>query len=133
MILNLRSESPTPKRSTVWLDGRLDAETYSQFDEAVRDVTPMVDNGGTLVLDLSGLEYISSAGLRSLAQLRKAMHDRDGRTLLLNPQPQVRKVFDIVKAVPVAEVFADIAELDQYLDLMQRQVTGRTDLQPTSE
>ncbi|MBB3227457.1 anti-anti-sigma factor [Luteibacter sp. Sphag1AF] len=125
MSLNLRSESPTPQRSMVWMDGRLDAETYAQFDEAMRDVTPMVDNGGTLVLDLSGLEYISSAGLRSLAQLRKAMHDRAGRTLLLNPTPQVRKVFEIVKAVPIAEVFADVAELDQYLDLMQKQVTAQ--------
>ena len=52
------------------------------------------------------------------------MHDRDGRTLLLNPQPQVKKVFEIVKAVPVAEVFASVTELDQYLDHMQRQITG---------
>ncbi len=90
----------------------------------MRDITPLVDNGGTLVIDLSALEYISSAGLRSLAQLRKQMHDREGRTLLLNPQPQVKKVFDIVKAVPVAEVFANVAELDQYLDHMQRQMTA---------
>jgi sigma-B regulation protein RsbU (phosphoserine phosphatase) len=34
----------------------------------------------------------------------------------------VRKVFDIVKAVPVNEVFASTEELDDYLDRMQRQV-----------
>jgi anti-anti-sigma factor len=124
MTLIVRSESPTTDRSTVWLEGRLDAATFAAFDEAMRDITPLVDNGGTLVVDLSALEYISSAGLRSLAQLRKQMHDRDGRTLLLNPQPQVKKVFEIVKAVPVAEVFANVAELDQYLDHMQRQMTA---------
>jgi anti-anti-sigma factor len=124
MTLIVRSESPIPARTTVWLEGRLDAETFGDLDEALRDITPLVDNGGTLVMDLSGLEYISSAGLRSLAQLRKQMHDRDSRTLLLNPQPQVKKVFEIVKAVPVAEVFASVAELDQYLDHMQRQITG---------
>ena len=124
MTLIVRSESPTPARTTVWLEGRLDAATFGDLDEALRDISPLVDNGGTLVIDLSGLEYISSAGLRSLAQLRRHMHDRDGRTLLLNPQPQVKKVFDIVKAVPVAEVFASVAELDQYLDHMQRQITG---------
>ncbi|PTR33332.1 anti-anti-sigma factor [Luteibacter sp. OK325] len=124
MTLIVRSESPIPARTTVWLEGRLDAETFGDLDAALRDITPLVDNGGTLVMDLSGLEYISSAGLRSLAQLRKQMHDRDGRTLLLNPQPQVKKVFDIVKAVPIAEVFASVAELDQYLDHMQRQITG---------
>ncbi len=124
MSLSIRSESPQPSRSTVWLEGRLDAATYLEFDDAMRDVTPMVDSGGTLVLDLSALDYISSAGLRSLALLRKQMRDRDGRTLLLNPQPQVKKVFDIVKAVPVAEVFASVAELDQYLDHIQRQMTA---------
>jgi anti-anti-sigma factor len=125
MTLIVRSESPTPERSTVWLEGRLDANTYSDLDEALRDITPMVDNNGTLVLDLSQLDYISSAGLRSLALLRRQMHDRGGRTLLLNPQPQVKKVFEIVKAVPVAEVFANVAELDQYLDHIQRQVAGQ--------
>jgi anti-anti-sigma factor len=124
MTLIVRSESPTPERSTVWLEGRLDAASFGEFDEALRDITPMVDNGGTLIVDLSALDYISSAGLRSLAQLRKQMHDRAGRVLLLNPQPQVKKVFEIVKAVPVAEVFASVAELDQYLDHMQRKITG---------
>lgn len=124
MTLIVRSESPTTDRSTVWLEGRLDAATFAAFDEAMRDITPLVDNGGTLVIDLSALDYISSAGLRSLAQLRRQLHDRDGRTLLLNPQPQVKKVFEIVKAVPVAEVFANVGELDQYLDHMQRQMTA---------
>lgn len=124
MTLTVRSESPTTDRTTVWLEGRLDAASFAAFDEAMHDVTPLVDNGGTLVIDLSALDYISSAGLRSLAVLRKKMHDREGRTLLLNPQPQVKKVFDIVKAVPVAEVFATVGELDQYLDHMQRQMTG---------
>lgn len=127
MTLTVRSESPTPERSTVWLEGRLDAETFASFDETMRDITPLVDNGGTLVLDLSALDYISSAGLRSLAVLRKQMRDRNGRTLLLNPPPQVRKVFDIVKAVPVAEVFASVAELDQYLDHIQKQLTSPRD------
>jgi len=124
MTLIVRSESPTPEHSTVWLEGRLDAASFGEFDEALRDITPLVDNGGTLIVDLSALDYISSAGLRSLAQLRKQMHDRAGRVLLLNPQPQVKKVFEIVKAVPVAEVFASVAELDQYLDHMQRKITG---------
>ncbi|MDR6938312.1 MULTISPECIES: STAS domain-containing protein [unclassified Luteibacter] len=124
MTLIVRSETPSTHRTVVWLEGRLDAANYAALDEALRDITPLVDNGGTLVVDLSALEYISSAGLRSLAQLRKSMHDRDARTLLLNPQPQVKKVFEIVKAVPIAEVFATVAELDQYLDHMQRQVSG---------
>ena len=52
------------------------------------------------------------------------MRARDGQTLLLNPQVQVRKVFDIVKAVPIKEIFQDMQELDQYLDQIQRKIMG---------
>ncbi|MHA6205586.1 STAS domain-containing protein [Dyella soli] len=122
MTLNLSTESESPQRITLKLHGRLDAQTFGEFDHAVLDVLPRVRDGGTVVLDLSALEYISSAGLRSIARIRKSMRARGGHTLLLNPQPQVRKVFDIVKAVPVAEVFANVEELDSYLDHIQRRI-----------
>jgi hypothetical protein len=50
------------------------------------------------------------------------MAKRAGRTVLVNAQPQVQKVFDIVKAVDLGAVFVSIEELDEYLDAMQRQV-----------
>ncbi|HET6553841.1 MAG TPA: STAS domain-containing protein [Dyella sp.] len=124
MTFSLSTESESPDRTTLHLHGRLDAQTFGEFDLAVLDLLPRVADGGTMVLDLSALEYISSAGLRSIAKIRKNMRARGGHTLLLNPQPQVRKVFDIVKAVPVNEVFANTQELDAYLDHMQRQITG---------
>jgi anti-sigma B factor antagonist len=40
-------------------------------------------------------------------------------------QPSVRQVFDIVKALPSVDVFADDAQLDAYLDKMQRQSPPR--------
>ena len=52
------------------------------------------------------------------------MRAHNGRTLLLNPQVQVRKVFDIVKAVPVKEIFQNAQELDEYLDRIQRKMLG---------
>lgn len=124
MTFRLNTESESPERTTLHLHGRLDAQTFNDFDRAMLDVLPRIAEGGTVVLDLSALEYISSAGLRSIAMIRKSMRARGGHTLLLNPQPQVRKVFDIVKAVPVHEVFANARELDKYLDHMQRQITG---------
>jgi hypothetical protein len=37
-------------------------------------------------------------------------------------QPPVQKVFDIVRALPAADIFQSTAELDAYLDAMQRRV-----------
>jgi hypothetical protein len=35
-------------------------------------------------------------------------------------QPQIRKVFDILNALPTLQVFTSIQELDAYLDAMQK-------------
>jgi anti-sigma B factor antagonist len=123
MTLNLHSEFPAPDRVVLQVGGRLDAMTFGELDEAMPALLQRLGDGGTVVIDLAGLEYISSAGLRSFAKIRRSMRARGGHTLLLNPQPQVRKVFDIVKAVPVSEVFTSTQELDAYLDRMQRHIT----------
>ncbi|GLQ47802.1 anti-sigma factor antagonist [Dyella lipolytica] len=122
MSFSVRSESSSPQRVTLHLQGRLDAMTFGEFDEAAVGVLQQMATGSTVVLDLSSLDYISSAGLRSVAKIRKAMRARSGYALLVNPQPQVRKVFDIVKAVPVSDVFSSVTELDNYLDRIQRQI-----------
>lgn len=124
MTFSLNIENESPIRTVFHLHGRLDAQTFNDFDLAMLDVLPRIPEDSTVVLDLSHLEYISSAGLRSIAKIRRHMRAHNGHTLLLNPQPQVRKVFDIVKAVPVNEVFANTRELDEYLDSMQRKIVG---------
>lgn len=103
---------------TVRVAGRLDTHTYQDLD--ARLGPELAGRHDTVVLDLAGLEYISSAGIRSIFNARKQMAGRGGRLLVLNAQPQVRKVFEIVKAVPVKEIFASVAELDAYLDEIQR-------------
>jgi hypothetical protein len=39
----------------------------------------------------------------------------------MNLQPQIKKVFEIINALPSLQVFATIEELDNYLTEMQRQ------------
>jgi anti-anti-sigma factor len=107
-----------PGRASVALRGRLDGSSTAEFD---RQLLPWLESPrvATLVLELSGLDYISSAGLRSIFRVRKVLSHRHGRLLLLNPQPQVQRVFDIVKAVPLSEIFESNEELDAYLDRLQ--------------
>ena len=45
----------------------------------------------------------------------------------MNLQPQIRKVFDIVSALPTMQVFKNIEELDEYLDVMQKKVKSGAD------
>lgn len=105
--------------------GKLDTTTSPQFDE---DVAPALTSGASIaVLDLADLSYISSAGLRSVFKARKMMESKGGSLLLVNVQPQVQKVFEIVKAMPVQTVFRSVTELDQYLDYMQKKVKDGAD------
>ncbi|WP_045760360.1 STAS domain-containing protein [Xanthomonas albilineans] len=123
--LSLQIDPAQDKRQRITLSGRLDTHTYQTLDEALAPLlaTPIT----TLVLDLSQLDYISSAGIRSIFKARKLLAARDGQVLVVNPAPQIRKVFDLVKAVPLNEIFTSIQELDDYLDEMQRRVVEQGD------
>jgi anti-anti-sigma factor len=102
--------------------GRLDTGTYPVLEERV-DVV-LRENPHTLVFDMEGLDYISSMGVRVIAKAQREMKAYNGKVILLNLQPQIQKVFDIIKALPSQQVFSSMGELDDYLDRMQRQVTG---------
>lgn len=102
--------------------GRLDTATYPVLEERVEVV--LRENPHTLVFDMERLEYISSMGVRVIAKAQKAMKAYNGKVALLNLQPQIQKVFDIIKALPSQQVFSTMEELDDYLDRMQRQFTG---------
>lgn len=123
--LRIALEGDGAKR-TCRLAGQLDTHTYQIADAALE---PALSDPGVqlLVLDLTGLEYISSAGLRTVFKARKAIGSRGGKVLVANPQPQIRKVFDLVKAVPFSEIFSSTAEADAYLDAMQKRVLSGED------
>lgn len=127
MTLEIDVAKPSDYRLVLNVRGRLDALSYATFDAIVQPLMAELAVGTTVLLDLSQLEYISSAGLRSIARVRKGTRALGGRALLLYPQPQVRKVFDIVKAVPVSEVFASTEELDAYLDGIQQRMLDDPD------
>jgi anti-anti-sigma factor len=103
--------------TTVELNGSLDTATAPDLERALAPVlsTPVKD----LVFDLTGLSFITSAGLRVLTSVRKQLAARGGAALFFNPQPQIREVFEIVKALPGIAIFRNDAEMDAYLTTRQ--------------
>ena len=120
MELQIRIDPAINGNQKVVLGGRLDTHSYDELDRRLAPV--LASDIRSLVLDLAELEYISSAGVRSIFKARKALATRNGKVLVLNPQPQIKKVFDVVKAVPLNEIFTSTQEADAYLDMMQRKV-----------
>lgn len=112
--------SHDPRGTTLKISAQLDADTAPQMAPVISQLRQSPPN--ILILDLKDLTYISSAGLRCMFQMKKLVNAELGRLVISQPTPQVQKVFDIVKAVPVQSVFTSEVELDAYLDKMQRQI-----------
>jgi len=73
------------------LEGRLDTTTSPELEKELDDVLDGVEE---LIMDFSNLEYISSAGLRVLLSVHKALHNK-GRMKVVNPNEIVREVFEV--------------------------------------
>jgi len=116
-MLNIHIQDGRPLTKTVALEGRLDTDTVADFDKEMEYL--MGSAVRVLVFDMAKLDYISSAGLRSLFRAQKDLKSRGGKALMVHLQPQVKKVFEIVKTVDLETVFRNLAELDDYLDAMQ--------------
>jgi anti-anti-sigma factor len=98
--------------------GSIDAHTYAVLEEKVDET--LAQQPDVIIFDMEFADYISSTGIRVLLKTKKALKETDGRMVFINLQPQIKKVFDILKAIPSLKVFASIEELDRYLDVMQK-------------
>ena len=83
------------------LTGRLDTVTSPELEGALKGC---VDEAQSLTLDFSGLEYISSAGLRVLLSAQKRMSGKDGMKIV-HVNETVMEIFDVTG-------FADILTIE---------------------
>lgn len=117
--------------TVIKLDGQLDGQNYQDLITKAQEVYKA--GARDLLLDLSDLTYISSAGLVALHSTALLLRGEElpdtehgwgayrsmGRTSqggpqqhvkLLNPREEVRSVLDMVGFVNVFEIFSDLDE-----------------------
>ena len=88
--------------------GRMDAVTAPEFDQKLGQ---RLDEGITsMVFDLSKLDYISSAGLRSFLLIAKKLKANSGRIALASMQDIVKDVFEVSGFNQVLPVFHSVEE-----------------------
>jgi anti-sigma B factor antagonist len=109
MALTIAITNQGPAACRVALRGRLDTLTTPQLEGAL---APMLDSPAvtSLVFQVEDLEYVSSAGVRCVIHAHRAMGARGGQVAVVGPEPAVRRVFEIVKALPPERIFASEAE-----------------------
>jgi anti-sigma B factor antagonist len=101
--------------------GKIDITTYAVLEKKIDDILESYPKN--LTFDMHEVNYISSAGIRVILKAHKAMKQRGWKVNLLNLQPQVKKVFEIIKALPREQIFSNVEELDAYLDRIQSDLT----------
>ena len=75
----------------VKVEGRMDTVTAPQVDEELK---ASIDGAEKLTMDFTGLEYISSAGLRVLLSAQKIMN-RQGSMEVIGVSDAVMEIFEV--------------------------------------
>lgn len=86
----------------VSLSGYLDAHTFEQLEETIGDL--FGKGCYKIVVNLSGVEYISSAGAGVFIGALSEAHEHKGNIVLMNPTPNVREVFDLLGLTQIFQV-----------------------------
>ena len=106
MQLSYRQLGPV---RVIAVQGRLDHTHAPGFESELLPQLQACDRTGMpVVLDFSGVEYISSVGLRVLMLAAKQVKAQQGRIAIAALSPIVAEIFQVSHFDMVLRVFADI-------------------------
>ena len=98
MTIEKRQEG---NRLIVALSGRLDTTTVGEFAKAMEGA---LDGIEALEFDMTGLSYISSAGLRELFRCKKAMDGVRGSMVVRECNEDLMEIFEITGFIDLMEI-----------------------------
>lgn len=99
--------STQPNVAVIEVAGRIDSNNANQFGDALNNV--IAQNHNQLVLDLAGVDYMSSAGLREIVAAAKKLQGK-GELRLAQPSERVREVLEMTGLDSVFQIFSSQAE-----------------------
>lgn len=94
----------------VSLQGRLDSRTTGDFERAVMAHVTGPEGVHRVVMNLAGLDYISSIGLRVILVLAKKLSGLEGKLVLCDLKAHVLEVFTTSgfnQIIPITDSEAD--------------------------
>jgi len=103
---------------TVSCFGSIDQTTHTFLEKEVGKI--LFPSTKVIIFDMGGVNYVSSMGIGVILKIKKSLEQNKGMLIMTNLQPQVKTVFDIIKALPNEAIFSSIEEADAYLDEIQK-------------
>ncbi len=90
------------------LNGRLDTSNYGEFEKSLLEV---IDKGEKeIAVNCSGLNYISSSGLRVFLMALKKIKLEGGHFHLCSLQDNIREIFEIAGFTTIFRIFDTLEE-----------------------
>ena len=105
MKLNQRRYADTVVLSPA---GRLDHDNCEAFRAELAPFLEGFGNGQCMVLDLSGLDYVSSAGLRCFMLAAKQAGTQGGKIMIAAMRPLVAEIFQISRFTMLFEIHPNV-------------------------
>lgn len=102
--MNVKLEA-SGEYALVSLDGRVDTTNANEFENSMLRV--ISDGHIKIILDCSGLDYISSSGLRVFLIVQKRLTAAKGQFRLCGLQPGIVEIFDISGFTSIFSIFPD--------------------------
>jgi anti-anti-sigma factor len=90
------------------LSGRMDIQGVGTIETRFAAMTASPRKA--IIVDMSGVPFMSSIGIRALLMNAKAVKNRGGKLVLLNPDPNVRSVLEssgIDQLIPLCDALDD--------------------------
>ena len=83
------------------IKGQLSADTIADFEKSVDELSDVKEG---IIIDLAGVDYVSSSGLRLLLRLSKITYAFRKEYTVINVQDGVREIFDVTGFTEILNV-----------------------------
>lgn len=104
--------------SIVSPSGSIDTNTYLALEKEAEAV--IAESPKIVIFNMEEVDYISSAGISVLIKTKKVLKEKKASLVIVNLQPRVRRVFEIINALPPEQIFESMEEMDRYLAGIQQ-------------
>lgn len=95
------------KVCVVTTQGRLDGNASTTFAARLETLIGAQPN---FLLDFSGVEFVTSAGLRAILTVLKKIKSSNGVVAMCGVQAPVREILDITGLTPMMQIYASRSE-----------------------
>ncbi|MBN1527012.1 MAG: STAS domain-containing protein [Candidatus Omnitrophica bacterium] len=97
----------------VSIRGSIDVEGSAALEKELAGILASATKA--LILDMGGIDYIGSVGIRVIMTAKKNVEGAGGDFMVTGLQPNVKNVFDILHLIPLVNIFVSVKEAEDAL------------------